>query len=72
MAIQKSFKLREVATLSIRAESFNLFNRANFYNPISSYSLDGVSQNSQFGQINVGAQSPPVSIFRPAELVARH
>ena len=43
--------LREVAALSIRAESYNLFNRPNYYNPISSYSLDGVTPYSQFGQI---------------------
>ena len=51
MAIQKSFKIREVASLSFRAESYNLFNRPNYYNPISSYSLDGVTPYSQFGQI---------------------
>jgi hypothetical protein len=61
MAVQKMFKIHEVAstkwrhlgasTLSLRAESYNLFNRPNYYNPISSYSLDGVSQYSQFGQI---------------------
>jgi|HubBroStandDraft_6_1064221.scaffolds.fasta_scaffold00450_4 hypothetical protein len=51
MAIQKTFKLREVAALSLRAESYNLFNRPNYYNPISSYSLDGVTPYSQFGEI---------------------
>ncbi len=51
MALQKTFKIREVAALSFRAESYNLFNRPNYYNPISSYSLDGVTQYSQFGQI---------------------
>jgi len=51
MAIQKTFKVREVAALSLRAESYNLFNRPNYYNPISSYSLDGVTPYSQFGQI---------------------
>ena len=51
MAIQKTFKIREVAALSLRAESYNLFNRPNYYNPISSYSLDGVTQYSQFGLI---------------------
>ena len=51
MAVQKMFKIHEVAELSLRAESYNLFNRPNYYNPISSYSLDGVSQYSQFGQI---------------------
>ena len=51
MAIQKMFKIREVLSLSLRAESYNLFNRPNYYNPISAYSLDGVTQYSQFGQI---------------------
>ena len=51
MAVQKTFKIREVAALSFRAESYNLFNRANYYNPVSSYSLDGVTPYSQFGQI---------------------
>src|SRR5271165_5092060 len=51
MALQKTFKVREVAALSIRAESYNLFNRPNYYNPISSYRLDGVTPYSQFGEI---------------------
>lgn len=59
MAVQKRFPLgkNDERWLSLRAESYNLFNRANFYNPISSYSLDGVSQYSQFGQIK-SAHSP--------------
>ena len=51
MAVQKTFKVHETMALSFRAESYNLFNRPNYYNPVSSYSLDGVSQYSQFGQI---------------------
>jgi hypothetical protein len=51
MAVQKTFKIREVAALQFRAESYNLFNRPNYYNPISTYSLDGVTPYSQFGQI---------------------
>ena len=51
MAVQKSFKVHERATLSFRAESYNLFNRPNYYNPISTFSLDGVTPYSQFGQI---------------------
>lgn len=50
MAVQKTFKIREALALSLRAESYNLFNHPNYYNPISSYSLDGVTQYSQFGQ----------------------
>jgi hypothetical protein len=49
-AIQKSFPI-EKTTLSVRAESYNLFNHPNYDNPISSYSLDGVSPYSQFGEI---------------------
>jgi hypothetical protein len=51
MAIQKTFTVHETMALSFRAESYNLFNRPNYYNPISTYSLDGVSQYSQFGLI---------------------
>jgi hypothetical protein len=51
MAVQKTFKVHETMALAFRAESYNLFNRPNYYNPISTYSLDGVSQYSQFGQI---------------------
>ena len=51
MAVQKMFRLRDVAALSFRAESYNLFNHPNYYNPISSYSLDGLTPYSQFGQI---------------------
>jgi len=51
MAVQKTFKLHEALALSLRAESYNLFNHPNYYNPISTYSLDGVTQYSQFGQI---------------------
>ena len=51
MALQKSFRVREQMALLFRVESYNLFNRANYYNPVSSYSLDGASVYSQFGQI---------------------
>jgi len=51
MVVQKTFKIREVAALSLRAESYNLFNHPNYYNPISTFSLDGITQYSQFGQI---------------------
>jgi hypothetical protein len=50
MAIQKAFAI-EKASLSVRAESYNLFNHPNYDNPISTYSLDGVTPYSQFGQI---------------------
>ena len=51
MALQKAFKPTERTELLFRSEFYNLFNRANYYNPISSYSLDGVTSNPQFGEI---------------------
>jgi hypothetical protein len=51
MAVQKTFRIKEATSLVFRAESYNLFNRSNYYNPISTYSLDGTSIYSRFGQI---------------------
>ena len=52
-AIQKAFKIfGEGKELSLRSEFFNIFNRANYYNPISVYSLDGLQQDSD-GNVNV-------------------
>ncbi len=52
-AVQKSFKVfGEGKELSLRSEFFNLFNRANYYNPLSVYSLDGLQQDSA-GNTNV-------------------
>ena len=50
-AIQKSIRLSERFSLIFRSEFYNLFNRANYYNPISEYSLNGVTTNPQFGEI---------------------
>ncbi|MCU1285957.1 MAG: hypothetical protein JWO13_2307 [Acidobacteriales bacterium] len=53
-AIQKGFKLfgSEAKELTFRTEAFNLLNRANYYNPISNYSLDGISTtNPDFGKV---------------------
>jgi hypothetical protein len=51
-AIQKSFKVKgEGRELTIRAEVFNLFNRANYYNPNSTLSLDGYNANPNFGKV---------------------
>jgi len=51
-AVQKGFQLGgEGRMLSFRAEFFNLFNRANFYNPISTLTLDGTNPNPDFGKI---------------------
>ncbi len=52
MAVQKSFKLfGEGKELTLRTEAFNVFNRANYYNPISVISQDGFNINPDFGQI---------------------
>lgn len=52
VALQKSFKIfGEGKDLSFRMEAFNLFNRANFYNPISQISFDGINLNPDFGKI---------------------
>jgi len=51
-AIQKGFNIAgEDKKLYIRAEVFNLFNRDNFYNPISSASDNGIAPAGDFGQI---------------------
>jgi len=58
MAIQKGFKVfGEGKELTFRTEVFNLFNRANYYNPISVVSLDGFNLNPDFGQVK-SAQNP--------------
>jgi hypothetical protein len=52
LAIQKTTRIYgENQNLVFRAEFFNLFNRANYYNPISEYSLDGVHVNPEFGLV---------------------
>ncbi len=50
-AIQKNIPVTERLSLTLRAEFYNLFNRANYYNPVSEYSLNGVTTNPQFGEI---------------------
>jgi hypothetical protein len=50
-AVQKGFSLGEGKALTFRTEFFNVFDRANYYNPISAFSLDGVSVNPDFGKI---------------------
>ncbi|MGH9601475.1 MAG: hypothetical protein ACRD24_03710 [Terriglobales bacterium] len=35
----------------VRVEVYNLTNRANYYNPISAFSLDGFTPNPDFGVI---------------------
>ncbi|HEY4358180.1 MAG TPA: carboxypeptidase-like regulatory domain-containing protein [Acidobacteriaceae bacterium] len=51
LALQHSLRVHEGNNLVLRAEFFNLFNRANFYNPISEISADGVHINPEFGLI---------------------
>jgi hypothetical protein len=62
IAIQKGFKVfGEGKELTLRTEAFNLFNRANYYNPISAFSLDGVSNiNPDFGKIK--SAHPPLQL----------
>ena len=52
LAVQKGFRLfGEGRMLTFRAEFYNLFNRHNFYNPISTLSTDGFNLNPDFGKI---------------------
>ncbi len=51
-AVQKGFPVfGEGRMLTVRAEFYNLTNRANFYNPISTLSDDGFTLNPDFGKI---------------------
>jgi hypothetical protein len=50
-AVQKGVQVAEGKMFTIRAEFYNLFNRDNFYNPISALSLDGSTVNPDFGKI---------------------
>ena len=61
-ALQKDFHIpgRSERVLSFRAEAFNLLNSANFYNPISTLSTDGINPNPDFGKIK--------SSYSPREL----
>lgn len=52
IAFQKATRgFNESQAFIIRAEAYNAFNRANFYNPISEISKDGVHYNPEFGTI---------------------
>jgi hypothetical protein len=44
-AVQKSFPMGEARSLVFRTEFYSLFNRANYYNPISTLSNDGTDQS---------------------------
>jgi hypothetical protein len=51
-AVQKGFHIfGEGRTLTFRSEFYNLFNRANYYNPISQVSTDGFTANPNYGQV---------------------
>ncbi len=50
-AVQRGIHLSERKTLVLRAEMYNLFNRSNYYNPISEVSADGVHINPEFGLV---------------------
>ncbi|HEY0264258.1 MAG TPA: TonB-dependent receptor [Granulicella sp.] len=51
LALQRAFHLTERRQILLRAESYNVFNRANYYNPISEISEDGVHINPEFGLV---------------------
>jgi hypothetical protein len=55
LALSRRFKIRERQTIEIRAESFNLENRANFLNPAAASLVGGTVNNalnsSTFGKI---------------------
>lgn len=52
LAVQKGFQMfGEGRMLTLRAEFYNLFNRANYYNPISTLTTDGSNLNPDFGKI---------------------
>lgn len=52
LAMNKAFYMSgEKKVLILRVEVYNLFNHSNYYNPISAYSLDGITVNPEFGRI---------------------
>jgi hypothetical protein len=51
VASQKALWIRESRSVVVRAEIYNLFNRANYSNPISAISTDGGLINPDFGKI---------------------
>jgi hypothetical protein len=66
LSVEKSVLRLKEQTLLIRVEFFNLFNRANYYNPISEFSQDGVHINPEFGLIR-SAHDP-----RQIQIAARY
>lgn len=53
IAVQKTFYMsgEETRQFIIRGEIYNMLNRANYYNPVSNVSPNGLTQNPQFGRI---------------------
>ena len=52
IAVQKATRgFKESQSFIIRAEAYNAFDRANYYNPISEISKDGVHYNPEFGSV---------------------
>ncbi|MEO6801992.1 MAG: hypothetical protein ABI197_01970 [Granulicella sp.] len=51
LALQRSIHLRGSQSIVLRGEGYNILNRANYYNPISELSSDGVHINPEFGLI---------------------
>jgi hypothetical protein len=51
LALQRSLRLFGHSNVIVRAEAYNVFNRSNYYNPISELSTDGVHINPEFGLI---------------------
>ncbi len=52
LGVQKAFNVMgEDKKLYLRAEFFNLLNRANYYNPISSIADNGITTSGNFGKI---------------------
>ena len=51
LALQRTFTFGEHHSIVLRAEGYNILNRANYYNPISELSNDGVHINPEFGLI---------------------
>ena len=51
LALQRALTFGERQSVILRAEGYNVFNRANYYNPISELSNDGIHINPEFGLI---------------------
>ena len=62
-AVQKGFPVfGEGRMLTFRAEVYNLFDRANYFNPISAFSNDGVTLNPDFGKIKSAHEARQIQL----------